>query len=248
MTYPYLFKSLVQLDSITAYDQPPPPGKNPFVYCAGCNPILISAPHAAIHYRSGRKKREEGFTSAFAQLLGEKTGAHVMYTHYCSGDDPNWDAHNPYKQRLAEIIYKKRIRFVLDLHGMSNRHKIGMAIGTINGRSCPQYEYLIADTLQANDFHQTTEAEASTFRQLAWDRFVLNHSRFTGGLVNHTVTRFASERCGVGAAQIELCSSVRVVQQNGRSSNSPTFSGNLDGIKRTFHALTHLIQTIVQTE
>jgi hypothetical protein len=82
----------------------------------------------------------------------------------------------------------------------------------MNGRSCPRHEPLIIQTLQAHGFRQSTKAEVRQFDRLRWDHFVLNHSRFTGGVINHTVTKFVVEMLGVAAAQIELCSSLRVVQ------------------------------------
>ena len=40
---------------------------------------------------------------------------------------------------------------------------------------------------------------------------MVDHPRFTGGLRNHTVTRFASEVLGIPSVQVELASVARVV-------------------------------------
>ncbi|MCB9421693.1 MAG: hypothetical protein H6667_17970 [Ardenticatenaceae bacterium] len=135
------------------------------------------------------------------------------------------------------------IRFVLDLHGMSDRHRFGLALGTMNGRSCPDHEPIILQTLQAHSFHPSTKAEVHTFDRLRWDHFVLNHSRFTGGLYNHTVTKFAVEELGIPAVQIELCSSLRVVQSittDGRL----VFVGDESGIETAVRTLITLVQRL----
>ncbi|MEZ4594650.1 MAG: hypothetical protein R3D55_26420 [Chloroflexota bacterium] len=187
-----------------------PEGERPFTHQQGHLPILISAPHATAHQRFNRLKKEEGFTGGLAQLLAESTGAHALYTRYRSPDDPNWDKENPYKAQLGELVNQHGIRFVVDLHGMSDRHKIGVALGSMNGRSCPNHEPLILQTIRQH-LTQTEEDATEAFPALYWDHFVNNHSHFTGGVVSHTVTRFASQQLGVPALQIELCASVRVV-------------------------------------
>ncbi len=240
-----LLGCLVEIEETISYVIPPPLNTQPFVELDGTLPILISAPHATAHTRAGKIKGEEEYTAAFAHLLGKVTGAFVMYTQFRSFDDSNWDKGTPYKNSLREVVARNNIRFVLDLHGMSNRHKIGIALGTMNGRSCPEQESLIANTLKNHNFHSTLEANCNAFPHLQWDRFVINHSRFTGGIVNHTITRFASERLGINAAQIELCSSIRVVGHP-HNSTLPPFKGNSVGIARIFNALSDLIYKLAE--
>ncbi|WP_420643286.1 hypothetical protein [Candidatus Leptofilum sp.] len=213
---------LLELETAVAHKTVAPTGKRPFAHQAGNLPVLISAPHATVHQRQHRLKREEGFTGALAQLVAETTGAHALYCRYQSADDPNWDAHSPYKRQLQKIVHAHNIQFVLDLHGMSNRHKIGVALGSMNGRSCPNHEPAIV-TAVAKQFTQTDEATAASFLRLHWNHFVLNHSRFTGGLANHTVTRFASQTLGIPAVQIELCAAVRVVRKRPFALPKPIF-------------------------
>ncbi|MEJ2749664.1 MAG: hypothetical protein P8183_17425, partial [Anaerolineae bacterium] len=168
---------------------------------------------------------------------------HVLYTQFMTHHDPNYEPDTPYKTALRQIVRQHSIRFVLDIHGMSDRHKFGLALGTMNGRSCPQYEPLILQTLQTHGFHQSTKAEVRQFDRLRWDRFVLNHSRFTGGVINHTVTKFAVEELGVAAAQIELCSSLRVVQSvttDGRL----VFVGDEQGVETAVHTLIALVHRL----
>lgn len=241
-----LLERLLELETAVAHKTFAPDGKRPFAHLPGHLPILISAPHATAHQRHHRLKREEGFTGALAHFLAETTGAQALYSRYRSPDDPNWDQHSPYKQRLQEIVQTHDVRFVLDLHGMSNRHKIGLALGSMNGRSCPHYEPIILQTV-GKPFTQTTEAMAKTFPRLHWDHFVLNHTRFTGGLAHHTITRFASQQLGVAALQIELCAAVRIVEK--RPSGTPTqpYRGQSEPIVQTVNLLQNLVQAVAAT-
>ena len=235
-----LLNRLMELETAVSYTTPPPEGERPFTYQAGDLPILVSAPHATVHQRCQREKGEEEFTGALAQLLAETIGVHTLYSCDRLMDDPNWDRSSPYKTTLQEIGQSRDIRFVLDLHGMSNRHRFGLALGTMNGRSCPTFEPLILQTVQAQ-FQQTSQAAAKSYTDLHWDHFVLNHARFTGGLANHTITRYAAEQLGIPALQIELCSSARVVERRPFSQWATPFRGQPEAIQQ---AVT-LLQTLV---
>lgn len=239
-----LLNRLMELETAVSYTTLPPEGERPFTYQAGDLPILVSAPHATVHQRRQREKGEEEFTGALAQLLAESTGVHTLYSRYRSMDDPNWDRVSPYKTTLQEIVQSRDIRFVLDLHGMSNRHKIGLALGTMNGRSCPTYEPLILQTVQAQ-FQPTSQGIAKSYEELHWDHFVLNHPRFTGGLANHTITRFATEQLGVPALQIELCASARVVERRPFSQWNTPYRGQPEAIQQAVTLLQSLVVALL---
>ncbi len=243
LTREVLLQRLMALETAVTHKHPPTNGESPFVHEPGLVPILLSAPHGTAHRRNGRVKAEEGFTSALARLVAAETGAHVLYTQFMTHSDPNYETDAPYKTALRQIVQRHGINFVLDIHGMSDRHGFGLALGTMNGRSCPQHESLILQTLQSHGFHQSTKADVRLFERLCWDRFVLNHSRFTGGVINHTVTKFVVEELGVAAAQIELCSSLRVVQSvttDGRL----VFVGDEVGVETAVHTLIALVHTV----
>ncbi|MAU00300.1 MAG: hypothetical protein CL608_24430 [Anaerolineaceae bacterium] len=237
---------LQELETAVSYTTLAPDGEPSFTYRPGELPILISAPHATAHLRRQRIKGEEEFTGALAQFLAETTGIHALYSHYRSTGDPNWDHDSPYKNRLQEIVRRNDIRFVLDLHGMSNRYKFGLALGTMNGRSCPEHEPLILQTV-ANRFRPISQQTARTFSALHWDHFVLNHSRFTGGLANHTITRFASQQLGVPALQIELCASARVVERRPFGKQAKPFYGHPPAIEQTVNLLQALVNAVLGT-
>ncbi len=243
LTREVLLQRLVALETAVTPKQPPTNGQSPFMHESGRLPILLSAPHGTAHRRNGRVKAEEGFTSALARLAAAETGAHVLYTQFMTHHDPNYETDAPYKTTLRRIVKRHGINFVLDIHGMSDRHGFGLALGTMNGRSCPRHESLILQTLQSHGFHQSTKADVRLFDRLRWDHFVLNHSRFTGGVINHTVTKFVVEELSLAAAQIELCASLRVVQSvttDGRL----VFVGDEAGVETAVHTLIALVHAV----
>lgn len=238
---------LIDLEADVTYYEPPADGEPPFRYEVGTLPVLISAPHGAAHRRDGRYKQEDEYTAAFARLLAERTGAHAIYTHALSENDPNWDRKSPYKTALAGVVGEHDIRFVIDIHGMSDRHKFGVAVGTMRGASCRQrHEALIVEMLRESEFSPATAAEVREFPELRWDRYVLNHSRFTGGLSSHTVTRFAAEELGVPAAQFELCARLRIVQLAGTSKRYNGYRGDPTGIARAMAAFECMVMALGQ--
>ncbi len=236
---------LIALEHEVFYNEPPRDGEQPFAYQPGHLPILLSAPHGAEHLRNGRFKDEDEYTASIARLVAENTGAHVLYSYAQSNSDPNWDRHAPYKEQLGEIVADSDIRFVLDIHGMSNRHKFGLALGTIRGRSCPDHEALIVRTLEANQFRPATIVEAKAFDRLQWDRFVVNPPRFTGGVSSYTVTRYVSQELRVAGAQLELCSNLRVVERRSPSKRPQRFAGDPAAIVHIIETLEHLVHTLV---
>lgn len=233
--------TLAQYEEKIQFSTPSPRGASPFVYKRGNLPVLISAPHSTIHLRNGRSKRADGFTGAFAHLLHHLTGAHALYANYRLAADPNWDKYSPYKSLLRRVVTQNEVRFVLDLHGMSNWTKFGLALGTINGRSCPTNLPIIQHTLAQHQFTQISHAQAKAQHTLDWRTFVVDHPRFTGGVSSHTVTRFVSEQLGIEAVQLEICASMRVVFQNFRQKKLKE-----DGAATVtlINALTALIKTV----
>jgi hypothetical protein len=248
MNIPAVLDRLVALEEDVTYREPPPDGGPPFRYRPGRLSVLLSAPHGAAHRRDGRYKEEDEYTAAFARLVAERTGAHVLYAFAQSDSDPNWDAESPYKTALRDVAAAHAIRFVIDIHGMSNRHRFGIAVGTMGGASCPDHEPLIVATLTAGDFAATTAAEAQSFPALRWDRFVVNHGRFTGGMSSHTVTRYAAETLGIGAAQFELCAGLRVVRRRTSDKWPADFRGDPTGIARTVAVFEQLVMALARQE
>lgn len=245
MELPAVLARLVALEADVTYREPPSGDETPFRYEPGTLPVLLSAPHGAAHQRDGRYKQEDEYTAAFARLLAERTGAHVIYAFARSDSDPNYDRESPYKAALAESVARHSIRFVVDIHGMSDRHKFGIAVGTMCGASCRQrHEALVVETLASAGFVEATANETREFPALRWDRFVVNHSRFTGGMTSHTVTRFAAERLGIHAVQFELCAGLRIVRRRGANHWPAEYRGDPAGIVRTVGAFERLVAAL----
>lgn len=236
--------ALLELEEKIHFDRTAPQGISPYAHIAGQRPVLISAPHSTIHMRNGRIKRGEGYTAAFAHLLANLTSAHAFFARYKLLSDPNWDRYSPYKSTLGRIIKQHNIQFVIDIHGMSNWHKFGVAIGTMNGRSCPNHINLIEDVLVSNNFQPRTETEVKQLSKLDLRSYVIDHSRFTGGIANNTITRFVSEQLHIGAVQFELCSTLRIVVEPLGDNTPKRFHGNPAAIRQLIVTFLSLIDTL----
>lgn len=237
MPQPILLERLRALEQIVVYRELPPVGERPYRCERGDFPVLISAPHGAAHTRNGRFKPEDEYTTGLARLIAAETGAHVIYATYLNPADPNWDRESAYKLCLHKIVERHKIQFVLDLHGMRNAYKIGLAVGTMNGRSCPQQQPLIEQTLAQHRFRPITQEDAAAHEKLQWDTVVFNYSKFTGGLTSHTITRFASQTLGVPAAQVELCSAARIVERGPHGDWPFTYYGRPEAIMQAARGL-----------
>ena len=71
--------------ALVVYDQNAPPSESPVAVVPGTQPILISAPHSARHWRSPDWKQEEEYTAALAYVLAQATGAYCIYARYLQG-------------------------------------------------------------------------------------------------------------------------------------------------------------------
>lgn len=239
-----VLEQLKQLESSIAYRTLPPAGYEPFNHIIGRHPILLSAPHATCHTRNGWKKMEEEFTYSFARCLAERAGCHALFNQWEIDEDPNWDQDSRYKNRLAAIVQKHNIKLVIDLHGMTNRHQIGVAIGTINGRSCPEHEPLLESAFVDSGFRSLHLSELDRFEQDSephWQRLVMNHPRFTGGVKSHTVTRFVVDELQVPAAQVEITSAARIVYRGPHDGWPFHYFGEKEAIRSTMQALQNFV-------
>jgi len=188
-----LIERLVELEADVHYQEPATEEESEFGYRTGSVPILVSAPHGAVHRRAGKDKEEDEFTAGIAQLVAENSGAHAIWLRRKSDEDPNNDVPSRYKERLRDGLTEHGIRFVLDLHGARATRKFGIALGTSDGRSCtPGIQDAIVETLREQGF-------------------VLQGQNLTGLLVNPrgfrangegTITRYVSRHGLAQAAQM----------------------------------------------
>jgi hypothetical protein len=220
------------------YRDAPPAGQPPFRYLPGTRPVLISAPHGALHWRHGGWKGEDEYTAALAYVLSKEMGAHALYTVRRIRPDPNFEDDSEYKHTLARLLVEYDIELVLDLHGARRGRDFGIELGTMSGLTCPDYE-------------------ATIIRHLEWQGFVRDHRRsldrlwvnqlFKGGARQRTVTRFVWEQCGVNAAQIEINAHLRVVRRKPDAMlycDEPDFTADPVRLRRTIRALVRIIRAV----
>ncbi|UCC86880.1 MAG: hypothetical protein JSV81_18805 [Anaerolineales bacterium] len=220
------------------YRENPAPGQASFRYRPGTRPVLISAPHGALHWRQNQWKGEDEYTAALAHVLAEQTGAHALYTVRRIRPDPNFEDDSDYKRTLARLLREQGIELVLDLHGARRRRDFGLELGTMSGTTCPDYQ-------------------ATIIQYLEWQGFVRDHSRsldrlwvnclFKGGSRQRTVTRFVWEQCGINAAQIEINAHLRVVRRKSDAvlyREDPDFAADPSRLRRTVQALIRIVRAV----
>lgn len=239
-TFAAVSERLQQFERKLSYRTPAPLGCSWFNLVAGTIPVLVSAPHACMHQRDGAAKMEEEYTGAIAQLLSATTGCHAIFSAHRSPEDPNWHFHSDYKSGVASLHKRVGLQLVIDLHGMLNQHRMGIAIGSINGLSCKAKRvvpFFEEQGFLGCDVHSLTEDNDSDH----WRRLVVDHPRFTGGVRNHTMTRFVSETLGIPAVQVELASVARVVNSPATPDWPVAYRGNITAIEASVRALQSLV-------
>jgi len=91
--------------------------------------VLFTAPHATKHGRLGGMKEEDQFTGSLALLLAEELNASVIAA----------SRFNPDRANVGELSadffaalqsFAPHSGFILDVHGMSDRHEVDLCIGT----------------------------------------------------------------------------------------------------------------------
>src|SRR5574337_771151 len=137
-----IISQLIELEKDVRYQDFSSETEPEFRYETGKIPILISAPHGAVHTRNGDKEEDE-YTTGIARLIGHKTAAHVLYARRKSRTDPNANPDAPYKAVLQQIVRENAIRFVMDLHGANSNSDFGVAVGTMHGKSCSADDKLL---------------------------------------------------------------------------------------------------------
>lgn len=235
-----LLDRLVTLEEDVRYQETPKPGDSRIGFLSGFTPVLLSAPHGAFHNRQGKPKEEEEYTAALASLVADLTDAYALYTRRRSPTDPNWDRDVPYKRRLRQIAAENQVRFIFDIHGTAPNRPFGIALGTMEGRSCPEQRDAIIGRLEAHGFR----CESAFPDRLDID------AAFTGtGLTGQeTITRFASQCLGVPAAQIELHPLLRVVERREDATLPRPFHGDPERIERIVQTLVELVELTAGAE
>lgn len=232
-------EKLTALDRLFDYRARASDGCAWFKIVRGRVPVLVSAPHACMHQREGVVKLQEEYTGALAVYLAEQCGCHAIATQFKTDEDPNWQAQSDYKNAISQLASDTEIRLLIDLHGMTNRYHMGVALGTIHGKSCDVNDVL-PHFIQAG-FQETAAADLTPDHKNAWRRIVVDHPKFSGGVVNHTVTRFAAHDLAIASVQVELSSEARVVKSAATDDWPFEYRGNPEAILATVSALESLV-------
>jgi hypothetical protein len=154
-------------------------------------PIIISSPHAVKHPREGRLKLADVFTGTLALQLASLSKTSVLVYAHTSEEDPNYDVDGPYKQQLMRLVKNTSARFVLDMHGLSQRRSEDIAIGTARGKTLgSQLEIL---------YVFTQELTRAGFTNILID----DPERFNAARPT-TITSFVWRELGIPALQLEI--------------------------------------------
>ncbi len=227
---------------VVRYDEPAPVDGG-LALLPGWRPVLISAPHAARHWREHAWKREDEYTAAIAHWLHRHTGACCLYPTHRIRPDPHDDAdRGAYKQALGALVRAHGIRLVVDLHGARGDRDFALALGTIYGQTCAAYEEAIVAAFGQVGFRPNGVASSL-------DRLVLNPARYAGGAHRPTVTRYVWQRLAVPAVQIEINAWARIVERlpqalEARRGLAPAFRGDPERIKRVLAGLVRVVACV----
>lgn len=233
-----ILERLIQYESDILYQMPPEHDQPEFALQTGTIPVLLSAPHGAVHTRHGALKDEDEFTAAISRLVAEETGAYVLYARRKSATDPNFYADVPYKKALQQIVAQARIEFILDIHGSSARRDFGLALGTMHGQSCPAHLELLLRTLHHNGFARNLSGRSRVD--------VDNVFPAAGGSKVETITRFAWHKLRVPAAQMEINAHLRIVRRKQDASLPGPFTGDPTQIEKTVFAIRDVVRALSQ--
>lgn len=175
-----------------------PKQEDPFWFSLGKLPILVSAPHAVRHYRQKKVKMSDQFTGSIVYLLNQLTGCHAIAVNKLYGGDPNIDNPCIYKEKIAEICCKGKVKFVLDIHGAAREREFDVDFGTNGG------ETLLDKT-------RILELVERNFQGFGLGR--TSHDYFAAAGTN-TIANYVARELRIPAVQIEINKQYRVPAQN----------------------------------
>jgi hypothetical protein len=175
-----------------------PKQEEPFWFSLGELPVLVSAPHAVRHYRQKKIKMSDQFTGSIVYLLNKLTGCHTIATTKLYGGDPNIDNPCIYKERIAEICGREKVKFVLDIHGASREREFDVDFGTDSGKTLLVKARML-ETLEHN------------FQDFGLSR--ISHDHFAAKGPN-TIANYVARELKIPAVQVEINKQYRVPAQN----------------------------------
>ena len=181
------------------YREFPPEDSSGMIFLRGDAPILITAPHATRHLRMNKQKQQEEYTGAISVILHSLIGTHALYTHWASKIDPNFYDDAPFKRKLAKVVRKFGIKFVLDLHGTKVQRNKDLYPGVGNNT-----EFLIGN----DSYLHKLEDSAKSYG------LVLGSLNVFPASIQMTITKFVATKIGTPAMQIEINERLRDPEGN----------------------------------
>lgn len=103
-------------------------------------PIMISAPHSAKQFRNGKVQAKESQTDYFANMISVRENVSCIYKTAFLNDDANADKDSEYKLELKNFVETNGIKYLIDLHTMSDKRLPDICIA-INGGKNIQNKY-----------------------------------------------------------------------------------------------------------
>jgi hypothetical protein len=155
----------------------------------GSIPVLVSAPHSVPQLREGKYKQPEYRTGVLAQILHNQLDCYTIYKTKNNNDDANYDPVSSYKNDAIKLINNHGIKYLIDLHIMSQNREFHVDIGTARGRNINNDYKNIEKLIQI--FH------SNNIYQVEIDRI------FTGAYP-HTVSSTIWKNCHIPAIQLEI--------------------------------------------
>lgn len=100
-------------------------------------PVLLSAPHVFSHKRPrlcGLYKQGEFWTDYLVRNICAISGAYGIVSINELDYDPNYYPveKNEYKKKIKELVKKKKIKYIIDIHGLSDEHTYDFGIYYVN--------------------------------------------------------------------------------------------------------------------
>ena len=175
-----------------------PKQEEPFLFLPGKLPVLISAPHAVRHYRQKKIKMSDQFTGSIVYLLNKLTGCHAIAATKLYGGDPNFDNPCIYKEKIAGICSKEKVKFILDIHGAAREREFDVDFGTNRGKTLLVKAKML-EILEHN------------FQSFGLCRISYDHFAATAP---NTIANYVARELGIPAVQVEINKQYRVPAQN----------------------------------
>lgn len=163
-------------------------------------PVLLSAPHVFAHMRPslrGVLKQGEPFTDYFVSQVCAYTGAYGIALSQPSTEyDPNYHnlETNLYKQEIKRLVKEKKVKYVIDIHGLSNKHQYDVGIMyCMRFKKSKDLAYKLIDNLNKQ-------------KELRGISYYVGYNTKT---LQESVTQFVAEKLKKTGLQIEIAQYIR---------------------------------------